>query len=272
MDRSMASGSAAAGGAGSGHAVHRDAWLRGYHAGEPGAPRLLCLPHAGGSASFYFPLSRRLAPGAEMLAVQYPGRQDRHREPPIADIGDLADRIVAALPAGGGRPLALFGHSMGAVVAFEVARRLAAGPAGPPAVLIVSGRRAPSRQVAEMVHQLDDAGVLGELKKLSGTDARVLGDEELLRMILPAIRADYRALARYVAAWDAAPDEAGVSCPIVALTGDRDPVAPVADVLAWAGHTTGPFESKVFPGGHFYLADQQEEVTRTIRDALKTYA
>ncbi len=269
----------------------RSTWLRDYHRAAPGTPRLLCLPHAGGSASFYFPLSQRLAPRAQTLAVQYPGRQDRRAEEPVADIGTLADHIVAALP-DDGRPLALFGHSMGAVVAFEVARRLADGPSGPAAVLMVSGRRAPSRQLVDTVHERDDAGVLAELKKLSGTDERVLGDPELLTMILPAIRADYRALARYAVARQEAvraeaagqgsgaqspvpqgvPVQDRVGCPIVALTGDRDPVTPVADALAWAEHTTGGFESQVFPGGHFYLADQQEEVTRTIRDALKTYA
>ncbi|WP_406376578.1 alpha/beta fold hydrolase [Streptomyces sp. NBC_00647] len=243
----------------------RSTWFRGYAAAPQGVPRLLCLPHAGGSASFYHPLARRLGADMETLAVQYPGRQDRRTEEPVTDIGRLAGHVVAALDAEDDRPLALFGHSMGAVVAFETARQLSAA-GRPPAVLIVSGRRAPSRQVPETVHRRDDAGVLDELRKLAGTDARVLGDPELLEMILPAIRADYRALAGYGLS------AAVVDCPLVALTGDRDPVTPVEDALAWSEHTTAAFASQVFPGGHFYLAEQQDEVVRAIRDSVKTWA
>ncbi|MER5387223.1 alpha/beta fold hydrolase, partial [Streptomyces sp. NPDC002688] len=126
----------------------RSTWFRGYAAAPQGVPRLLCLPHAGGSASFYHPLARRLGADVETLAVQYPGRQDRRTEEPVTDIGRLAGHVVAALDAEDDRPLALFGHSMGAVVAFETARQLSAA-GRPPAVLIVSGRRAPSRQVPE---------------------------------------------------------------------------------------------------------------------------
>ncbi|MFF4116812.1 thioesterase II family protein [Streptomyces sp. NPDC001714] len=241
----------------------RSNWFRGYVQAPPGVPRLLCLPHAGGSASFYYPLAQRLGAETETLAVQYPGRQDRRSEEPVAEIGRLAQHVVDALSGEDTRPLALFGHSMGAVVAFETALRLSAA-GRPPAVLIVSGRRAPSRQVPETVHRRDDAGVLLELRRLAGTDARVLGDPELLAMILPAIRADYRALAGYPAS------QAVVDCPVVALTGDRDPVTPVEDALAWREHTTAEFASAVFPGGHFYLAEHQDEVVRLIRDAVRS--
>ncbi|MFD0636645.1 thioesterase II family protein [Catenulispora yoronensis] len=184
------------------------AWLRCFHDSEPGAPRLVCLPHAGGSASYFFPLSRRLAPSVGTFAVQYPGRQDRRAQDPITTIAGLADGVVAALAdeGGVGGPLILFGHSLGAVVGFEVVRRLEQGAASgsasvpKPAALIVSGRRAPSRQVSENVHLRDNDGVLTELARLGGTDGGLLGDEDLVKMILPALRADYRALADYAAA------------------------------------------------------------------------
>ena len=99
-----------------------DTWIRGFHPGADGAPRLVCFPHAGGSATFYFPLSRALAPSMEVLAVQYPGRQDRRAEPCIDSIDGLADEIVDALRPLTDRPMALFGHSMGAVLAYETAR------------------------------------------------------------------------------------------------------------------------------------------------------
>ncbi|GAA2011247.1 alpha/beta fold hydrolase [Catenulispora yoronensis] len=256
------------------------AWLRCFHDSEPGAPRLVCLPHAGGSASYFFPLSRRLAPSVGTFAVQYPGRQDRRAQDPITTIAGLADGVVAALAdeGGVGGPLILFGHSLGAVVGFEVVRRLEQGAASgsasvpKPAALIVSGRRAPSRQVSENVHLRDNDGVLTELARLGGTDGGLLGDEDLVKMILPALRADYRALADYAAA-GGSPEVVGtVACPIVAMVGDADPVTPVDDALAWSEFTAGGFESEVFPGGHFYLSEHQERVTDAVRRVVKAYA
>ncbi len=160
-------------------------------------------------------------------------------------------------------PLAFFGHSMGATVAFEVAVRMKRELGTGPVTLFASGRRAPSRHREETVHQLDDDGVVEELKKLSGTDTRILGDLELLRMILPAIRSDYAAIETY--RYEPGPV---LDCPIVALTGDNDPKASLDEVKAWAGHTTGTFETRVFPGGHFYLAQHQRAVINLISDQL----
>ncbi|BFO16870.1 hypothetical protein SHKM778_32580 [Streptomyces sp. KM77-8] len=102
----------------------------------------MCLPHAGGSASYFFPVSRRLSSVADVLVVQYPGRQDRRREPCLGSVADLADALAGELLPLRGGPLVLFGHSLGATVAFEVARRLEAEGA-PPLALFASGRRAP---------------------------------------------------------------------------------------------------------------------------------
>ncbi|KPI19100.1 Oleoyl-(acyl-carrier-protein) hydrolase [Actinobacteria bacterium OK074] len=240
-----------------------DAWITRFRP-LPDAPvRLVCFPHAGGSAGFFFPLVEPLAPDVELLAVQYPGRQNRRLEPCVDDIGALADAVAAALAEGGrsdDRPLALFGHSMGAVVAFETARRLDR----PPLRLYASGRRAPGTHRAEHVHRRDDDGIVAELRELSGTDSRILGDEEILRMILPAIRADYRAVETYRPA-----PGATVDCPVSALVGDSDPRVTLDEARAWAGHTTGPFDLTVFTGGHFYLADHQQDVIRLIVRGLR---
>lgn len=106
-------------------------WFRLFSSAPDAAVRLLCLPHAGGSASFYFPVAQALSPSVEVLAVQYPGRQDRRMEPLIDDIHTLADRITEELSAYRDKPLALFGHSMGAVLGFEVAQRLEERGTGP---------------------------------------------------------------------------------------------------------------------------------------------
>ena len=237
-----------------------DAWIRRYHDADDAATTLVCFPHAGGSASYYFPVSAALSPAVEVLAVQYPGRQDRRAEPAAATIGELADGITAALRPLTGPSTAFFGHSMGAVLAFEVARRL--GPDGP-ATLFVSGRRAPSRHRPEAVHRAGDDAVLAELRKLDGTDARLMGDEELRSMILPALRADYQAVETYVADPDAVLDR-----PIVALVGDADPRTTPAEAESWRRHTTGRFGLHVFPGGHFYLAAERDRVLDVVSSYL----
>lgn len=113
------------------------------------------------------------------------------------------------------------------------------------------------------MHLLDDEGLLADVRKLSGTNAAILGDQELLRAALPAIRSDYRAAETY--AYRPGPP---LSCPITAFTGDNDPKTTVDEARAWSTHTTGPFDLKVYPGGHFFLADQQAAVLRAISTAL----
>ncbi|AHH94588.1 alpha/beta fold hydrolase [Kutzneria viridogrisea] len=238
-------------------------WLRRYHPAEPGAVRLVCLPHAGGSASFFFPVSKALAPKLDVISVQYPGRQDRRADPCIDSIAELADRVYEELVPQTEQPFAFFGHSMGATLAFEVALRLEQRLGRVPVALFASGRRAPSAHREEFVHLRDDDGLVAELKQLSGTDSKVLGDEEVLRMVLPAIRGDYKAAETY--RYQPGPK---LSCPVTVLVGDADPKVDLAEARAWQEHTTGDFELKVYPGGHFYLASRQAEVLGVISAQL----
>ncbi|MFJ2194040.1 thioesterase II family protein [Kitasatospora sp. NPDC087861] len=243
----------------------RDLWIRRYHPADEARVRLLCLPHAGGSASFYFPVSRALSPRVEVLAAQYPGRQDRRLEPCIDNIPELADRLLPLLVGEWtDRPLALFGHSMGASLAFELAGLLEQRAGIVPVMLFASGRRAPSRfRPEDDVHHRGDEALLRDVRRLAGTDSRVLGDDEVLRMVLPAIRSDYRAAELY------RPERVHrVSCAVTALVGDDDPKAPVDDVRAWQEHTSGAFALEVFPGGHFYLTEQAPRLIRRIGDVL----
>ncbi|MEU6883125.1 alpha/beta fold hydrolase [Streptomyces sp. NPDC046712] len=238
-------------------------WIRRFHPSADAPVRLVCFPHAGGSASFYFPVSRALAPDVDVITLQYPGRQDRRHEAGIGDLHDVADLLVGELRPWADRPLVLFGHSMGASLAFEVGRRLEREGVVP-AALVASGRRAPSRHRDEFVHRRDDEGLVRELKELSGTEPGVLGDEELLRMILPAIRSDYRAAETY--RYRPGPD---VSCPVYALVGDKDPKVTVDEARSWGDHTSGSFELKVFDGGHFFLAPHAAEVNRLLADCAR---
>ncbi|MGW6793688.1 thioesterase II family protein [Streptomyces chartreusis] len=236
-------------------------WLRRFHAAPDKGPRLVCFPHAGGTASYFFQMSRALHPFMEVMAVQYPGRQDRRRESPVEDITRLADLVTRELATAPPRPTLLFGHSMGALVAFEVARGLEhAGIA--PFALITSGRRAPStsRAVARSLNLDDDACLVDELRALDGTHSQVLEDQQLLDMILPTLRSDYRAVETYTYV-------AGqpLNCPIVALVGTNDPQATIDEVRAWSKHTAADFTLRVFGGGHFYLDAHAEAVAEMIR-------
>jgi len=244
-----------------------DLWVRRF--GDPldAELRLVCFPHAGGAATFFLPLSSRLAPAVEVLGMQYPGRQDRRYEQFIDDIDDLADAIFAVLRDGWvDRPFAFFGHSMGAVVAFEVARRFHRVGGRVPRGVIASGRRAPSVHRDEWLHLGDDAQLVAEVRRLNGTDSSLLNDDELLQMILPAIRADYRAVERYRFRSDSE-----LTCPIHVLVGDCDPQVTEAEARAWSGHTAGHFRLRTFPGGHFYLVPQQEAVAAAVSEDLALF-
>ncbi|MCQ4212410.1 alpha/beta fold hydrolase [Streptomyces longispororuber] len=238
-------------------------WVRQFHPAPDTRVRLVCLPHAGGSASFYFPLSKALAPTAEVLAVQYPGRQDRRQEPNISNLDELADRVFEVIGDLDDRPLALFGHSMGAVLAYEVALRLQDAGLPDPVRLFVSGRRAPSRDRDERLHVSTDEELLAEVRRLGGSHAVLLDDPDVREMIMPSIRSDYRAVERY----RCTPGRQ-LTCPVTVLTGDSDPRVSIDEAAAWEEHTTGPTELQVFPGGHFFLSDQNTRVTGLLADRL----
>ncbi|MFD5268554.1 thioesterase II family protein [Streptomyces sp. NPDC058335] len=237
-------------------------WIRRFHPSERARVRLVCLPHAGGSASFWFPVSHALSPEVDVVCVQYPGRQDRRDEPGLDSITALADGVTAALGPWQDLPLAFLGHSMGALVGFEVASRLQ--ERGVLAeTLFVSARRAPSRYRSEHVHLRTDEEVVAELRALSGTESDLLGDDEIVRMILPAVRSDYRAVETY--RYTPRPP---LKARVVALAGESDPRVDVAEVAAWEEHTAGAFELRTFPGGHFFLAPHREAVLTVLRENL----
>jgi len=242
------------------HGDDRTRWIRRFHPAPEAETRLICFPHAGGSASYYFPVSRTLTPRIEVLAVQYPGRQDRRLEPSVDNIPDLAERTYAALAEEWiDRPFAFFGHSMGAILAFEVARLIQARDGRSPVHLFASGRRAPTRYREGRVHRYDDAALIAELTRNGGTDQRFLGDAEMRAAILPLVRSDYRAIETY--RYVPGPP---LACPITALVGDSDPQTTIDEASAWAEQCAEGFDLRVFPGGHFYLDAHREAVTDAV--------
>ncbi|MGW5850533.1 thioesterase II family protein [Streptomyces sp. NPDC055254] len=254
------------------------AWLRRFDRTEGGGPRLICFPHAGGAASAYLQMSRALTPAVEVHAVQYPGRQDRRLEPPLTSIPALATALadtlvdeLALAPAGGPdggpadeRPYAFFGHSMGAAVAYETTRLLAARGARPPERLFLSARGAPTPEPRPGDRLRGDAELIAGIRRLGGTGSGVLDDPEVLEIVLPALRGDYEALGAY--SWQQGPP---LDVPFTVLVGTADPVVPVDDARGWLGHSTRPGEFLTFEGGHFYLDGHLPAVTGAIRSALR---
>jgi surfactin synthase thioesterase subunit len=238
-------------------------WMRIFHPTSVAAVRLVCLPHAGGSASFFFPMAKAFGPAVEVMAVQYPGRQARRHEPGIDNVPEYADQIFAVLRRLDDRPLALFGHSMGAILAYEVAIRMRQAGLRAPARLFASGRRAPSCYRDEQVHKGSDEEMVAELQGLGGPNQVMLTDPELLAMILPAVRSDYRAIERYQH-----DPHVRLDCPVTVLVGDSDPLVTLDEARAWAEHTTAPTELEVFRGGHFFLVDQSTEVIELVARRL----
>ncbi|MEU5099957.1 alpha/beta fold hydrolase [Streptomyces sp. NPDC020996] len=248
---------------------HSELWIRNFHPAPRHPHRLVLLPHAGGSASFFFPFSRELSAHTDVSAVQYPGRQERRAEPLLDSVDALVDQIHRALLPLADKPLVLFGHSMGAVLSFELARRIEAEGRIPFLGLIASGRRSPLVHREENVHTRGDEALIAEIRALSGTDAGVLADDELLRMVLPAIRSDYKAIETY----RYRPEGPGpaLGCPVSVLTGESDPRVSLEEAGAWKDLTRGGFAFRSFPGGHFYLTSQRDAVVRAVVEDLTTF-
>ncbi|MEV6808932.1 alpha/beta fold hydrolase [Streptomyces sp. NPDC051132] len=213
------------------------------------AQRLVCFPHAGGSPFFYRDWRKGL-PEFEVHAVCYPGRADRFGEALATDLVAMAHDIAKAVVPLADRPLALFGHSMGAVVAYETARALEAEGVRL-SHLIVSGARA-----AHLVRRdardagMNDETVIATLVELGGTDTGLLDNHIFHELILPYIKGDFRMLGGYE-------QRAGapLRCPVTAVAGESDPRMAVDQVAQWAQLTAGRFQQRLVPGGHFYLAD-----------------
>ncbi|QSB16771.1 thioesterase [Natronosporangium hydrolyticum] len=231
--------------------------------GQPG-PRLFCLPHAGGGGRFFQPWRRALAPKIAVRPVVPPGREGRFREPPYERMAPLVAGIVEALRPELDRPFALFGHSLGAAVAYETALRLRQLSMPEPICLFVSGRRAPALpNPPPYLHLLDDQQFAQEMVRLAGTPPTILERPRVMQFLVPTMRADYTIHELYQPT-PAKP----LDYPVFGYAGAEDPIAPPAEVDAWHEVTTGQFTTRVFPGGHFYLKEHPDQVLANVQQDL----
>ncbi len=240
--------------------VNETAWIAYAKPTAQAKLRLFCLPHAGGGAGSYRGWVAGLAPAVEVLPVQLPGRETRFLERPYDSIEPLLAGLVAGIRPYLDRPFAFFGHSLGALVGFELARRLAQEGIVPQH-LFVSGYGAPHLPVklAPMCH-LDDAQFAATLRDLAMMPTVVWENEELLVLLLPMLRADFAVYERYQYRV-AAP----LNCPITMLGGEGDPLVSPEMLAAWAMHSVNPGQMHLFPGDHFYLNGQETAVWRIIQ-------
>ncbi|MBM7365457.1 thioesterase II family protein [Gordonia hydrophobica] len=231
--------------------------LRAFHKpSNADAPVLIVFPHAGGGASSYRELSGLLSAHFDVRIMQYPGRQDRMREPAATALTDLAAEAFDAVLADeqlAGRPIVVFGHSMGSIVAFELTRRLQDADRAP-VRLVVSAATAPSRVASLPKHPDSDEELMAHLTGLQGTGGAVMSSESVMRMALPALRADYRAFDAYESAADVR-----VGVPIQVIGGADDPVIKPFQLHSWSDHADD-VEVTVVDGGHFYLNENPAEL------------
>ncbi|MDF5758240.1 alpha/beta fold hydrolase [Spongiactinospora sp. TRM90649] len=239
-------------------------WIRVHRRRPDAMVRLVCLPHAGGAASFFRDWGPRLPEWVELRAVQYPGREDRLAEELIGEIGALADGVAEAVAATCVGPVALFGHSMGAAVAYETARRLARDPAVAPVALYVSACPAPGPRMDSALHELSDDGLAADLLRQGATDPAVLADPELREIVLDVVRNDYRLIETYET------DEVtALPVPVTAFCPQDDDTVDAAGMANWERATARAFSLRRVPGDHFYLVPGRDALLRTIANDLE---
>lgn len=229
--------------------MREQGWIRTLAAAEAPSVRLVCFPHSGGSAYAFRDWATVLPPGVELVAVQYPGRGDRFGEELVDDVTELAGHAVGELLQLPCSEHVLFGHSLGALVAYETAVLLR-DIGREPARLCASACLPPGHMENRDVHLAPDDEFWEILCALGGIDAGIAENAELREMLIPALRSDLRAHATYQPGTGTKP----LSCPVSCYHGVGDPLVDETRLAEWAGVTSGDFTLRVRPGGHFHVA------------------
>ncbi len=233
--------------------------------GHPGTRlRLFCLPYAGGGSGMFHAWSRGLPPEIQVCPIRLPGREDRLREQPFTRVAPLVDELARAIEPYLDRPFAIFGHSMGAWIGFELASLLDRRGLSP-VYLVVSGMPAPQLRPRDArAHELPDAEFVARLHELQGTPVEVLSNPELLALVLPLLRADFELVETYRYTQDKP-----LTCPILAFGGLSDPEVSHEELLAWCEQTQAVFELCMLPGGHFFVNESHAALLRVLAGALQ---
>ena len=235
-------------------------WCKIYKPRPLATCRVVLLPHAGGSASFFRQWVDLFPTNIEVIIVQYPGREDRLTDALIDNMDGLVEGICKGLSRFLDKPYVLFGHSMGGGVAYELYLTLAEKSIRLPSHLVISAFEAPSCKHQGHLHKEDDALLIQELKRLDGTGVNLSDHPELADMVLLLMRNDYQMIETYQPKLQRLP----IATPITLMIGDSDKELQPGDAVAWKEETTKKFEILTFQGGHFYLTQEKSAVVQAL--------
>lgn len=233
------------------HASER--WIARRDRTSESRMRLFCLPHAGSGTAAYNSWRRGLPRDVELCPILLPGRESRIAEDACTDCYALVEELAEAMAGWMDKPYAIFGHSMGALLAYELAMALRERYTREPEALFLSGRIAAHLDLpGRPIHALETPEFLAELnERYEGLPRELLEDPEMLAMYLPILRADIALIEGYRPR-----DRSPLACPMIVLGGTTDRSIRSESLAAWSRHTTGPFQVKRMTGGHFYLWQQ----------------
>ena len=241
-------------------------YFSGQKADPRAALRLFCLPYAGGGAQIYRGWGQILPAGVDVWPVQLPGRGSRYKEKPYQSFEALVSDVSEAMRPFIDIPFCLFGHSLGALVSFELAHRLREEHDAEPRHLFVSGCRGPQfpRGGPTNIHHLPDDEFIAQLRRLNGTPREVLDNPDFIQAMMETLRADFKLAETYQCS-----SSSKLSCPITALGGTEDDDVPQDELEGWKEQTTGPFDLWMLPGDHFFLHTSEAMVLNILGQQLK---
>jgi medium-chain acyl-[acyl-carrier-protein] hydrolase len=242
-----------------------DSWIACSKPNPQARLRLFCFPYAGSGASIFRIWSDGLPADVEVCPVQFPGRGTRLMETPFTQLSPLVQAIAQGLVPLLDKPFAFFGHSLGALIGFELARQLRRQSGVQPVRLFVSADRAPQiPQRDRPIHALPEGEFLDELRRLNGIPEKVLGDGELIQIMLPILRADFAVYETYVYS-----TEPPLNCPISTFGGLHDHRVSRGDLEAWRDQTSDSFSLRMFPGDHFFWNTTQPLLLQVLSQELR---
>jgi medium-chain acyl-[acyl-carrier-protein] hydrolase len=241
----------------------KNRWLVCPQPNSSATARLFIFPYAGGAPSSFNKWAVEFPNTIEVSIVHYPGRGSRFNEPPIKELFILVEEIAKAIQPELDKPFFFFGHSFGAMLAFEVARRIRPQPQ----ILFVSACGAPRvPNPNRPINALSDSEFISSLQELNGLPAEAMNNTELMELLLPILRADFEAIENY----QYTSNEHRLECPIVAFGGSDDSHVDRARLDAWSYHTNGSFKSKIFQGDHFFINAARQSVITSMKAEINS--